>query len=96
MLVPVARQWHITALPICHSLQMMTKYCILVTENDTPAFKKADTSIGIRSDDRIKTALECKHYLRHENLALLLNRPTNNDFNSGEDLLSLMRWQEVD
>jgi hypothetical protein len=96
MLVPVARQWHITALPICHSLQMMTKYCILVTENDTPAFKKADTSIGIRSDDRIKTALECKHYLRHENLALLLNRPTNNDFNSGEDLLSLMRLQEVD
>jgi hypothetical protein len=85
-----------TALPICCSLQMMTKYCILVTENDTPAFKKADTSIGIRSDDRIKTALECKHYLRHENLALLLNRPTNNDFNSGEDLLSLMRWREVD
>ena len=31
------------------------------SENDNPAFKKADTSIGIRSDDRIKTALECKH-----------------------------------
>jgi hypothetical protein len=85
-----------TALPICRSLQMMTKYCILVTENDSPAFKNADSYIGIRSEDGIKTALECKHYLRYENLALLLNRPTNNDFNSGEDLLSLMRWREVD
>jgi hydroxymethylpyrimidine pyrophosphatase-like HAD family hydrolase len=27
------------------------------SENDNPAFKKADISIGLRSDDRIKTTL---------------------------------------
>ena len=51
-------------------------------------FKKLDISIGIRSDDRIKTPLECKHYLRYENLALLLNRLLNNNFNFDEDLLN--------
>ena len=36
----------------------------------------------------LNTALECKHYLRYENLALFLNRLTNNNFNFGEDLLN--------
>jgi len=58
------------------------------SENDNSAFKKADISIGIRSDDRIKTALECKHYLRYENLALFLNRLASNNFNFDEGLLN--------
>lgn len=57
------------------------------SENDNSAFKKADISIGIRSDDRIKTALDCKYYIGYENLALFLNRLTNNNFNFYEDLL---------
>ena len=58
------------------------------SENDNPAFKKADISIGVRSDNGIKTALECKYYIEYENLALFLNRLTNNDFNFNGDLLS--------
>ena len=57
------------------------------SENDNPAFKKADISIGIKSDSRIKTTLECKYYLDYENLALFLNRLANNKFGFSEDLL---------
>jgi trehalose-6-phosphatase len=58
------------------------------SENDNSAFKKADISIGIRSDNRINTNLECKYYIGYENLALFLNRLTNNNFNFKEDLLN--------
>jgi hypothetical protein len=56
--------------------------------NDTSAFRKADISIGIRSDEGIKTTLECKHYLRYENLDLYLNRLLHDNFNFDEDSLN--------
>ncbi|MBA3284258.1 MAG: HAD-IIB family hydrolase [Nitrosopumilus sp.] len=75
---------------IANMLQLTTDDNVLYlgdSENDNPAFEKADISIGVRSDNRIKTALECKYYIEYENLALFLNRLTNNDFNFNEDLL---------
>ncbi len=58
------------------------------SENDNVVFKKADISIGIRSVNRIKTAIECKYYIEYKNLVLFLNRLTNNNFNFNEDLLN--------
>jgi magnesium-transporting ATPase (P-type) len=76
---------------IANMLQLTTDNNILYlgdSENDNPAFKKADISIGIRSDNRIKTALECKYYIEYENLALFLSRLTHNNFDFNEDLLN--------
>ncbi len=38
------------------------------SKNDNPAFKKTDNSIGIRSNNRNKTSLECKYYMGYEHL----------------------------
>jgi hydroxymethylpyrimidine pyrophosphatase-like HAD family hydrolase len=76
---------------IANMSQFTNDYKVLYlgdSENDNPAFKKVDISIGTRSDDRIKTTLECKHYLRYENLALFLNRLTRNNFTFDEGLLN--------
>ena len=54
--------------------------------NDNPAFEKADVSIGIRSDNRIKTILECKYYIKYENLVLFLNRLAKNNFEFNESV----------
>jgi hypothetical protein len=42
------------------------------SENDNPAFKKADIYIGINSDTRLKYNLKCKYNLKYENLSLFL------------------------
>ena len=42
------------------------------SENDNPAFKKADVSIGINSDVRLKPNLKCKYNLKYENLTIFL------------------------
>ncbi len=76
---------------IANMLQLTTDNNILYlgdSENDNPAFEKADISIGIRSDNRIKTAMECKYYIEYENLALFLSRLTHNNFDFNEDLLN--------
>jgi phosphoserine phosphatase len=31
------------------------------SENDNPAFRKADVSIGVRSDERLNPILDCKY-----------------------------------
>jgi hydroxymethylpyrimidine pyrophosphatase-like HAD family hydrolase len=58
------------------------------SENDNPVFKKADISIGIKSDKRINTKLECKYYLDYENLVWFLYRLNSNNFIFTEDLLN--------
>jgi hydroxymethylpyrimidine pyrophosphatase-like HAD family hydrolase len=76
---------------IAKMLQLTTDDNVLYlsdSENDNPVFKNADISIGVRYDNRIKTALECKHYIEYENLALFLKRLTNNNFDFNEDLLN--------
>jgi hydroxymethylpyrimidine pyrophosphatase-like HAD family hydrolase len=57
------------------------------SENDNPAFSKADVSIGISSDDRLKPDLKCKYNLKFENLSLFLKRLITNDFVFSESLL---------
>jgi hydroxymethylpyrimidine pyrophosphatase-like HAD family hydrolase len=56
------------------------------SENDNPAFSKADISIGISSDNRLKPNLKCKYNLKFENLSLFLKRVTANDFEFPESL----------
>ena len=57
------------------------------SENDNPAFSKADISIGISSDDRLKPHLKCKYDLKFENLSLFLKRLTANGFEFSGSLL---------
>lgn len=57
------------------------------SENDNPAFKKADISIGINSDTRLKPILKCKYNLKFENLPTFLKNLKNNNFEFSESLL---------
>ncbi|MGI8833841.1 MAG: HAD hydrolase family protein [Nitrososphaeraceae archaeon] len=57
------------------------------SENDNPAFKKSDISIGIRSDTRLNPMLDCKYMLEFNQLPLFLRGLMNNDFIFSEDLL---------
>jgi hydroxymethylpyrimidine pyrophosphatase-like HAD family hydrolase len=38
--------------------------CLGDSDNDNPAFTKADVSIGVRSDDRLKPKLSCTNILK--------------------------------
>ncbi|MDQ6722728.1 MAG: HAD family hydrolase, partial [Thermoproteota archaeon] len=58
------------------------------SENDNPAFKKADISIGINSDARLKPNLKCKYNLKFENLSIFLKNLKNNNFDFSESLLN--------
>ena len=50
------------------------------SENDNPAFRKSDISIGIRSDTRLSPKLDCKYMLDFNQLPLFLRGLMNNDF----------------
>jgi phosphoserine phosphatase len=58
------------------------------SENDNSAFKKADISIGINSDTRLKPDLKCKFTIKYENLSTFLKNLANNNFEFSESLLS--------
>jgi HAD superfamily hydrolase (TIGR01484 family) len=58
------------------------------SENDNPAFRKSDISIGIRSDARLNPKLDCKYMLNFNQLHLFLRGLMDNDFIFSEDLLS--------
>jgi hydroxymethylpyrimidine pyrophosphatase-like HAD family hydrolase len=58
------------------------------SENDNSAFKKADISIGINSDTRLKPDLKCKYNLKYENLSIFLKNLANNNFEFSDSLLS--------
>jgi HAD superfamily hydrolase (TIGR01484 family) len=57
------------------------------SENDNPAFRKSDISIGIRSDTRLNPILDCKYMLDFSQLSLFLRGLMDNDFIFSEDLL---------
>jgi hypothetical protein len=44
------------------------------SENDNPAFRKADVSVGVKSDKRLNPILDCKYrtHLIHYSQALLM------------------------
>lgn len=57
------------------------------SENDNPAFRKSDTSIGIRSDIRLNPMLDCKYMLDFNQLPLFLRGLIDHDFIFSESLL---------
>ena len=56
------------------------------SENDNPAFRKSEISIGIHSDTRLNPMLDCKYMINFNRLPLFLNGLIDNDFVL-EDLL---------
>jgi hydroxymethylpyrimidine pyrophosphatase-like HAD family hydrolase len=57
------------------------------SENDNPAFRKSDISIGIRSDTRLNPKLDCKYMLDFSQLSLFLRGLMDNNFIFSEDIL---------
>jgi HAD superfamily hydrolase (TIGR01484 family) len=57
------------------------------SENDNPAFRKSDISIGIRSDARLNPMLDCKYMLDFNQLSFFLRGLMDNDFIFSEDIL---------
>jgi HAD superfamily hydrolase (TIGR01484 family) len=57
------------------------------SENDNPAFKKSEISIGIRSDTKLNPVLDCKYMLDFNQLPQFLRGLVNNDFVFSESLL---------
>ena len=57
------------------------------SENDNPAFKKADISVGVNSDNRLNPNLDCKYNIKYDNLSAFLKRLIINDFSFSESLL---------
>jgi HAD superfamily hydrolase (TIGR01484 family) len=57
------------------------------SENDNPAFRKSDISIGIRSDKRLNPKLDCKYMLDFNQLPLFLSRLIDNNLIFSEELL---------
>jgi HAD superfamily hydrolase (TIGR01484 family) len=58
------------------------------SENDNPAFRKADISIGVNSDNRLDPTLDCTYSIKLENLSIFLKRLVDNDFYFSESLLN--------
>ena len=58
------------------------------SENDNPAFKKANISIGVNSDNRLNPTLDCTYSIKFENLSIFLRRLVDNDFYFSESLLN--------
>jgi hydroxymethylpyrimidine pyrophosphatase-like HAD family hydrolase len=56
------------------------------SENDNPAFRKADVSIGIKSDERLNPKLECQYLINFSQLPKFLMSLLKNDFNFSERL----------
>ena len=50
------------------------------SDNDNPAFAKADVSIGVRSDDRLNPKLSCTKILEFDMLSIFLKRLMENNF----------------
>ena len=57
------------------------------SENDNPAFRKTDYSIGVISDNRLNPKLDCTYSIEFKNLSVFLIRLLDNDLNFSESLL---------
>jgi hydroxymethylpyrimidine pyrophosphatase-like HAD family hydrolase len=57
------------------------------SENDNPAFKKSDVSIGVLSDDRLNPKLDCEYTVSFDNLSIFLKKLLDNDLVFSDDLL---------
>jgi hydroxymethylpyrimidine pyrophosphatase-like HAD family hydrolase len=57
------------------------------SENDNPAFRKADISIGIKSDERLNPKLDCQYVINFNQLPKFLLNLLKIDFIFAENLL---------
>jgi hypothetical protein len=57
------------------------------SDNDNPAFTKADVSIGVRSDDRLNPKLSCTKILKFDMLSTFLKRLIKNNFLFSDNIL---------
>ena len=57
------------------------------SENDNPAFMKADISVGIRSDDRLNPKLFCERVIKFDELPIFLKKLIANDFVFSDSVL---------
>jgi HAD superfamily hydrolase (TIGR01484 family) len=57
------------------------------SENDNAAFAKADVSIGVHSDERIRARLNCQYNLDFDRLSLFLRRLSHNNFEFSDKLV---------
>jgi hydroxymethylpyrimidine pyrophosphatase-like HAD family hydrolase len=57
------------------------------SENDNPAFKRADISIGVRSDKRLNPKLICQYLVEFNQLSVFLKRLQDDDFVFSDKLL---------
>ena len=57
------------------------------SENDNPAFRKADISIGIKSNERLNPKLDCQYTINFNQLPKFLKNLLKNDFIFSEKLL---------
>jgi HAD superfamily hydrolase (TIGR01484 family) len=57
------------------------------SENDNPAFRKSDISIGICSDTRLNPLLDCKYVLDFEQLPIFLRSLMDDNYVFSEELL---------
>jgi HAD superfamily hydrolase (TIGR01484 family) len=58
------------------------------SENDNPAFRKSDISIGVISDNRLNPKLDSTYFIEFKNLSSFLRRLVDNDFDFSESLLN--------
>ena len=61
------------------------------SENDNPAFRRSDISIGVSSDKRLNPKLACKYKIEFKHLSIFLNRLLENGLIFSEDLLKFPR-----
>ena len=57
------------------------------SENDNPAFRKADVSVGVKSDERLNPKLDCQYLINFSQLPKFLMNLLKNDFDFSEKLL---------
>jgi hydroxymethylpyrimidine pyrophosphatase-like HAD family hydrolase len=57
------------------------------SENDNSAFRKADISIGIKSDERLNPKLDCQYTINFNQLPKFLMNLLKNDFKFSEKIL---------
>lgn len=86
----VAYDITISQLASFHDGNVMTKNVLYLgdSENDNPAFRKADVSIGVRSDERVNPRLDSKYILQFSELAVFLEKLQDNEFVFSKNLLN--------
>ena len=57
------------------------------SDNDNPAFIKADVPVGIRSDDRLNPKLSCAKVVKFDALSIFLKGLMDNNFVFSDNII---------